>query len=58
MGLGLLPGDDLSSDVSECGGLLEEQVLQLVDHDYAAGAEIEVPLDNLHQHLLPLGAGL
>ena len=30
LGLGLLPGDDLSSDVSECGGLLEEQVLQPV----------------------------
>ena len=54
MGFGLLPGEDFFSDVSECGGLLEEQVM---DHDDAAGLEIEVSLDNLHQLLLPLGTG-
>ena len=55
LGLGLLPGENYASDVSECGGLLEEQVPHLVDHNDAAGPELEVPLDNLHELLLPLG---
>merc|ERR1719215_465728 len=56
-GLGLLPGEDFSSEVTVCGGLLEDRVLQLEVLDDAAGPEVEVLLDNLHELLLALGPG-
>jgi len=54
--LGLLPGEDFTTEVSVGGGLLEDGVLQLEVLDNAARSEVEVLLDNLHQLLLALGA--
>ena len=40
-----------------CSGLLEDWILQLEVLDDAAGPEVEVLLDNLHELLLALGPG-
>ena len=45
------------SEVTVCGGLLEDRVLQLEVLDNAAGPQVEVLLDDLHELLLALGPG-
>ena len=45
------------SEVTVCGGLLEDWVLQLEVLDNAAGPEVEVLLNNPHEFLLGLGPG-
>ena len=45
------------SEVSVGGGLLEDGVLQLQVLDDAAGPQVKVLLDDLHELLLALGAG-
>ena len=56
-GLGLLPGEDFSSEVTVSSRLLKDGVLELEVLDDAAGSEVEILLDNLHELLLALGAG-
>ena len=55
--LGLLPGEDVPAEVAVGGGLLEDGRLQLEVLDDAAGAEVEVLVDDLHELLLALGGG-
>ena len=45
------------SEVSVGGGLLEDGVLQLQVLDDAAGPQVKVLLDDLHELLLALSAG-
>lgn len=56
-GLGLLPGEDVTPEVTIAGGLLEDWVLQLeVLHD-TAGTQVKVLLHDLVQLRAGLSSG-
>jgi len=56
-GLGLLPGEDVTPEVTIAGGLLEDWVLELeVLHD-TAGTQVKVLLHNLVKLRAGLGSG-
>ena len=54
-GLGLLPSEDFTTEMTIGGRLLENRIFELEVLDDAARSEVEVLLDNLHELLGALG---